>query len=175
MNHWKIGVWCIQLSHTLLRGRVAGGLLEAEGHCSRFQLHLSGTPISDRNTSLREEWSWQPQGRFRVKGWAPDCCLPNRSQESKACGATRQATFKVAAHRGSADTWHRDDLWKLPGTPTPSPMVLAQELLLSEPGTQDTPAHAECSQAVCGNRIRTSAYEGVLLHCQEPLKPGHRK
>lgn len=105
MNHWKIVVWCIQLSHTFLRGLRGRWLTWSGG-----SLHKVSAPPVRHSHQWWEHFpssrngSWQPQGRFRVNPLAPDCCLPNRSQESKTCGATRQATLKVAAHR--ARHWH---------------------------------------------------------------------
>lgn len=158
MNDWKIVVWCIQLSHTFLKGQVASGLLEAEGHCTRFRLHLSGTPISDREEGadrLREDSEWTDQPLIAV--YQIDL------RRAKPAGQSDKPLVRLLLTKPAADTWHRDNLWKPPGAPA-GPGSGAASLRARSTGHTDL--RRASSQAACGNRIRTSA----LCGCS-PLLP----
>lgn len=120
---------------------------------SRGSLHKVQAPVR-----YSYQWlgggSWQPQGRFRVNRSAPDCWLPNRSQESKTCGQSDKPLVRLLPTKPAADTWHWDDLWKPPGAPG----VLAQELHLRARSTGHTDPGSlwKQNQNLCLSRVFSS-------------------
>lgn len=127
MNHRKIVIWCIRLSRTFLRGQVARGLLEAEGHHTSFQLHLWGT-LGTVTERLRRSTADSLRKQIRCEtALAPAGWLPQRSQDSRSLQGSKTCDIARLLATGPSH-WHLDSFWKRPGPL----LVLAYGLLLSE-------------------------------------------